>query len=164
MTDGADPGAATQGVAEVVAPVAELGFAGVHRDPHPQLSTFRPDLSRKCPLHGDRCRHGIRRPAERPHDAVALALLHRPHTTMASNGLIEQPVVPGDGHRHRLRRRLPTGRGPFDVAQQERDCARRQRKGVILTRSGHGSLNKQRPAQRMTHIIDHQRSVGSRRI
>ena len=56
-----------------------------------------------------------------------LPLLDRPHSTVTGDDLIEDLVVPGDGHGHRCRRVFPAPRRSFDIGQQKGDRARRKR-------------------------------------
>ena len=70
--------------------------------------------------------HGVGRPGERGHHAVAFALLDRPHAAVASDGLVEDLVVPGDREGHRRRSVLPALRRALDVSQQEGDRAGRK--------------------------------------
>ena len=66
--------------------------------------------------------------AERTNHAVALTLLYRADATMTTDRGIQRLVVTGDRDCDRLRRLLPTSRRTLDIAHEERDRARRQRK------------------------------------
>jgi hypothetical protein len=72
MRDRAQPPAAAQRDAEVVALVAQLRLCSVQRDPDPQLEIARPRLPRERQLSLERRHDRIRRPGERRHHAVAL--------------------------------------------------------------------------------------------
>ena len=76
--------------ADVVAFVAQLHLAGVHAD-------AQPDRRERRPLQVQRARHRVAGAGERDHEAVALALLDRPH-----------PAVGGDACRTRVRSRRAT--------------------------------------------------------
>ena len=87
----------------------------------------RPGLGHERPLGIDRRGHGIGRASERGDHAVALALLDRPHATVAGDDLVQDLVVPGNRQRHRCRRVFPALRRPLDVGQQEADRPGRKR-------------------------------------
>ncbi len=99
--------AADHGLTEVVAFVAQLGFAGVDRHAHLEVRPRRPALGHERSLGIDRRGDGIGRARERGDDAVALSLLHWPHAAVAGDDLVEDLVVPGDRDGHACRRVLP---------------------------------------------------------
>ena len=108
VPDRSKASASDHGLTEVVAFVAELGFAGVDRHAHVEVSPRRPRLRDERSLGIDRRRHGIGRTGKRGHDAVALPLLDRPHSTVVGDDLVQDLVVPGDGHGHRLPAPVPS--------------------------------------------------------
>ena len=149
VPDGAQPSAADHGLAEVVAFVAQLRLARVDRHAHVEVAALGPLLTEEPSLRVDRGGDGIGRACERRDDAVALPLLDGSNATMVSDDLVEDLVVPRDGHRHRARSVLPPSRRPLDVSEEEADCAGRQREsGCVraahvvhqeLHRAKHGS-------------------------
>ena len=119
MGTGPQPCTTDHRVTHVIAPVAQLCLAGVDRHPHLDAG----HLLRQRPLHIHRRRDRIRRPRERGHHAVALALLDGTHPTMSGDTLVDHGVVAGDDRPGRVRRPLPQPRRPLDVGQQECDRA-----------------------------------------
>ena len=128
MPDRSKASASDHGLTEVVAFVAQLGFAGVDRHAHVELRPCRPGLRHEHSLGIDRRRHGIGRPGERGDHAVAFPLLDRPHATVAGNDLVQDLVVPRDRRRPSVGRVFPPLRRPLDVGQQEADRAGRKSK------------------------------------
>ena len=98
---------------DVVAFVAQLDLAGVDTD-------AQPDRRQRCPLQIEGARHRITGAGERDDEAVALALLHRPHPAVAGDDVRECAVEPRDGFRHLLGLGLPQPRRALDVGQQQR--------------------------------------------
>jgi hypothetical protein len=95
---------------EVIAFVTQLDLACVQTDP-------QPDRRQGCQLQVEGARDRVTTTIERDDEAVAFALLNRPHTTMRSNDLGECAVESCDGLRHFLGLRLPEPRGPFDIGE-----------------------------------------------
>ena len=108
VADRSKASASDHGLTEVVAFVAQLGLAGVDRHAHVEVGPRRPGLGHQGSLGIDRRGHRIRRTGERGHHAVALALFDRPHAAVAGDDLVQDLVVPGDRHGHRLRASAPT--------------------------------------------------------
>jgi hypothetical protein len=124
VPSGPNPGAAVERLAEV-AVIAQLGFTGVHRDAHAQLRTARPGLGSEGLLSRKRSGDRVGRTAEGTHDAVTFALLDRPHPTVGDDRVIQQLIMAGNRHRHRLGRVLPSPSRCLHVAQHERHRAGR---------------------------------------
>ena len=101
MGNGPQPGGTDDRVAGVVGLVAESGVAGVYGDPDLEGRNRRPGLGLEAPLGIERSVHRVGRPGEGGDDAVALALLDRPHPAVGGHHRVEQLVVAGDGDGHR---------------------------------------------------------------
>ena len=126
----ADAGRADDRRADVVLVAPLDGLAGVDAHPDPDGQPARPWLPLQRELSIERRRHRVRRPAERAHDAVTLALLLRTGARPVLDRRSKDLVVTGDRHRHVLRPLLPRTRRPLDIGQQERHRARRQPRHV----------------------------------
>jgi hypothetical protein len=68
----------------------------------------------------------VGRPTERRGARITITLVHRPDATVGRDSLIEQRVMTGDRHRHRLRRPLPYQGSAVDIGEEERHRPRRQ--------------------------------------
>ena len=150
---GPQPGATDDGPAHVVALVAQLRLAGVHRHAHPQPRQLR----RQGPLGLHRRSHRVAGAGEGGHHAVTFALLHRPDPTVGGDGVVEQFVMAGDGRAHVGRSFLPQPARPLHVGQQERHRPRRQQE-LVPHRI---SLHHERSAQhrQRVHATHHDRST-----
>ena len=80
--DRAQPRRSNDRLARIVAVGRGAGLPRMDRHSHPQRRRSRPTLRRQRSLCFDRRQHRIRRPRERRHDRVALALRERTHATM----------------------------------------------------------------------------------
>ena len=98
----AQPSAADDRQAEVVALVPQLGLAGVNRHPHRERDAITPALGTEQLLRAQAGGDGVRRSAERAHDAVTLALLDGAHSAVCRDGFLENLVMPRHGGRHRV--------------------------------------------------------------
>ena len=117
MTAGPQPCAPDDGTADVVALVTQLRFTGV--DGHAYRQPV--ELLVQLPLCIERGPQRVLRCGERGDDGVALALLHRPHTTCCAHGGVQDLVVAGDRSGRFVLIRLPQTRRALNVGQQERD-------------------------------------------
>ena len=78
------------------------------------------------PLQLERAGQSVGRPAERGHEAVALALLDRAHAAVAADAVGDQLVIGRHRDRHGLGLVLPAPGRALDVGQQQGDGADRQ--------------------------------------
>ena len=77
-----------------VAPVGDLGRAGVEADPHAQLGAGRPRMLPQRPLGGDRGEHPVARAAKRGEERVSLRIDLVP--AVGGEGLAQEPLVLGE--------------------------------------------------------------------
>ena len=114
----AQAGRPVHGRAHVVALVAQLRLAGVEAD-------TEPDGGQRGPLQIEGAGHGFGGAGEGDHEAVALALLHGAHPSMAGDRFTEDAIEARHGLGHGLRLGFPQPGRAFDVGQQKRDRAGR---------------------------------------
>ena len=81
--DRAQPRGANDRLARIVAVGRSTGLPRMDRHPHQQRRRRRPELSSQRSLSLRGSEHRVRRPRERSHDRVALALRERTHATMS---------------------------------------------------------------------------------
>ncbi len=150
MSDRPQPRTPTQRDTEIIALVAQLRLRGMQRDPHPKLQPIGPDLRGQRTLGLQRRRHRVGRARERRHDAVALALFQRPHTTMAAHRIRQQRIMRRHSLGHRIGLRLPQPRRSLDVGQDKRHGAGGQRKHgfVRLVDAAQPIPPNERPSER----------------
>src|ERR1700709_593220 len=88
----AQPRSAVDGRARVVAFVAQLYLPGMYAD-------SQPDGRQRPPLQLERTLNRVTGARERQHEAVALALLDRPHPAMDGDEIIYRTISAGGGGR-----------------------------------------------------------------
>ena len=122
----AQPGAAVERGAGVVALAAQHDLAGVHGHPYPQRGAVGPWFGLQRPLGVEGGGDAVGRALEGRHRRIAVALLDRRHTTMGGDGRTEQGVVTDHRRNHLVRGVLPARRRGLDIGEHERHRPRRQ--------------------------------------
>ena len=118
MAEIAQPRRSVDGGADVIAFIAQLHLTGVHTD-------AQSDRRQRGTLQFQRTGHRVAGSRECNDEAVALALLHRPHPTMSGDQIRSCIIQPCERSCHLVGLGFPQLRGALDVGQQQRHGARR---------------------------------------
>lgn len=116
----AEPGASTERNAGVPPIRQHDDIAGMQGESHPQVVAVRPRLRVDGELQVDREGQGRPRTVEHGHEAVAFALLRRPHPAVAHHDVTHEDSEALDRSGRSRRIIGPQRRRSLDVAQHQR--------------------------------------------